>query len=134
MTLHAYAPSELKNRMCELVRYKVEGVWSQWEWVNPPMVLGVEYRTTERWQGKPVYTKLLDLGYVGAGKSTFTDGVSFGTRVIRAAGSHNGALPYGDPAGYYGKYYAINSNSIHFTGGEGITGAYLYVQAWYVKE
>lgn len=31
-----------------------------WEWVNPPMELGVEYRTTERYLGKPVYTKLLD--------------------------------------------------------------------------
>lgn len=26
------------------------------EWVNPPMSLGVEYRTTERWNGKVVYT------------------------------------------------------------------------------
>lgn len=27
------------------------------EWVNPPMQLGKEYRTTERYQGKPVYAK-----------------------------------------------------------------------------
>ena len=26
-----------------------------WEYVNPPMQLGVEYRTTERYLGKPVY-------------------------------------------------------------------------------
>ena len=32
------------------------------EWVNPPMLLGVEYRTTERWNGKVVYAKLIDLG------------------------------------------------------------------------
>ena len=37
-------------------------VWSSWDWVNPPMVPGVEYRTTERWQGKPIYTKLIDCG------------------------------------------------------------------------
>ena len=36
------------------------GVWSAFEWVNPPMVLGIEYRTTERWQGKAVYTKLIN--------------------------------------------------------------------------
>lgn len=30
-----------------------------WEYVNPPMYLGVEYRTTERYLGKPVYKKLL---------------------------------------------------------------------------
>ena len=38
------------------------GVWTPFEWENPPMVLDVEYRTTERWQGKAVYTKLLDFG------------------------------------------------------------------------
>lgn len=33
-----------------------------WEWVNPPMHLGTEYRTTERYLGKPVYCKLVDFG------------------------------------------------------------------------
>lgn len=32
------------------------------EWLNPPMELGVEYKTTERYLGKPVYVKLVDLG------------------------------------------------------------------------
>ena len=32
------------------------------EWANPPMIMGEEYRTTERWNGNPVYTKLLDCG------------------------------------------------------------------------
>ena len=36
--------------------------WEPWEWVNPPMLLGVEYRTTERYNGKPVYVKLVDFG------------------------------------------------------------------------
>lgn len=31
--------------------------WGAWEWVNPPMALGVEYRTTERINGKAVYKK-----------------------------------------------------------------------------
>ena len=29
------------------------------EWLNPPMVDGEEYRTTERWMGKPVLTKIV---------------------------------------------------------------------------
>lgn len=33
-----------------------------WEWVNPPMVLGIEYRTTERYLGKPVYVKTINMG------------------------------------------------------------------------
>lgn len=36
--------------------------WQPWEWENPPMKLGVEYRTTERWNGKPVYTMLYNFG------------------------------------------------------------------------
>lgn len=30
------------------------------EWINPPMVAGVEYRTTERFNGAPVYTKVVE--------------------------------------------------------------------------
>lgn len=29
------------------------------EWINPPMIAGTEYGTTERWNGKRVYVKLL---------------------------------------------------------------------------
>ena len=46
----------------ELRRVCTNGVWSPWEWVNPPMQLGVEYRTTERYNSKPVYVKTVDLG------------------------------------------------------------------------
>ena len=44
------------------LRKKISGVWQPWEWVNPPMKLGVEYRTTERYQGKPVYVSLINCG------------------------------------------------------------------------
>ena len=40
--------------------------WTAWEWVNPPMELGVEYRTTERYLGKPVYVKVVDFGVLPA--------------------------------------------------------------------
>lgn len=33
-----------------------------WEWVNPPMNPGVEYRTTERHRGAPVYAMLVNCG------------------------------------------------------------------------
>lgn len=33
-----------------------------WEWVAPPMQPDMEYRTTERFEGKPVYTKFVSLG------------------------------------------------------------------------
>lgn len=38
------------------------GGWQPWEYVNPPLQLGTEYRTTERYLGKPVYCKVVDFG------------------------------------------------------------------------
>ena len=43
-------------------RYKIDGTWTDWDWINPPMAVGKEYRTTERYMGKPVYVKLVDFG------------------------------------------------------------------------
>ena len=44
------------------IKIATESAWRDWEWVNPRMVVGIEYRTTERYCGKPVYVKLVDLG------------------------------------------------------------------------
>lgn len=38
------------------------GQWDPLEYIDPPMALGVEYRTTERYLGKPVYVKVVDCG------------------------------------------------------------------------
>ena len=43
---------------CVAQRKLADGVWKPWEWVNPPMAAGVEYRTTERHLGNPVYKKM----------------------------------------------------------------------------
>lgn len=40
-----------------------------WEYVNPPLALGVEYRTTERYLGKPVYVKVVNFGALPANNS-----------------------------------------------------------------
>ena len=42
------------------VRSKQSTTWSEFEIENPPMDAGVEYRTTERYKGKPVYRKLIE--------------------------------------------------------------------------
>lgn len=42
------------------------------EWINPPMVVGVEYRTLERHKGKPVYVKAVDLGKLPAANAKIT--------------------------------------------------------------
>lgn len=43
-------------------RRKVSDAWDEWEYDNPPLKAGVEYRTTERFLGKPVYVMLFDGG------------------------------------------------------------------------
>lgn len=64
--LQVFMP-EINNYIA--VRKLEAGVWQPWEYVNPPMDLGVEYRTTERYRGKPVYVKLVDCGEIADGKN-----------------------------------------------------------------
>lgn len=35
---------------------------SVWEWVNPPFITGVGYRTVERYRGYVLYKRIIDLG------------------------------------------------------------------------
>lgn len=81
------------------------GVWGPLEWINPPMQLGVEYRTTERYNGKPVYMKLVDCG---AGPNNTRKTVSANTQNVETPISctgtfGNGTIPYewfaGDSSG-----------------------------------
>lgn len=41
---------------------RIAGSWGDFCYENPPMVVGVEYRTTERYNGAPVYTKMIKFG------------------------------------------------------------------------
>ena len=67
---HVYYVS-LYSVMYTIERYSNDGgtTWSEWEFVNPPMELGVEYRTTERYLGKPVYVKAVDCGAMANNKT-----------------------------------------------------------------
>ena len=48
--------------LTNLRRRKSGGVWLDWEWENPNLDVGIEYRTTERYFGKPVYAQLVNFG------------------------------------------------------------------------
>jgi hypothetical protein len=53
------------------------------EWLNPPMVPGTEYRTTERFNNKPVYTKVINFGALpNATEKKVSSGLS-GSNVIK---------------------------------------------------
>lgn len=53
---------------CLCVRTIYDSTIFPWEWVNPPMESGVEYRTTQRFQGRSVYYKIVDCGQIADNK------------------------------------------------------------------
>ena len=62
------------------------------EWLNPPVEDNVEYKTTERYRGKPIYTRAVNCGTVpnaGSSKTVSIDGSI--SRVIRAWSTAYGA-------------------------------------------
>ena len=67
------------------------------EWINPPMVLGTEYRTTERWNGKVVYVKLFDFGTMPNNNTkTVPHNIGNLDRAIRVGGalSNGSVIPH----------------------------------------
>lgn len=70
-----------------------------WEWVNPPMQLGVEYRTTERYLGKPVYVQAVNFGTLpnAATKSVTwaTSGVVLAVLSVEATSNQGASLGLG---------------------------------------
>ena len=86
----------------KLVRSRY-GVIKGWDWVNPPMLLGVEYRTTERYLGKPVYTIAFNFGALPAsGEKLLYAPVAANVSGVIACGgctSNGEALPFLYPTG-----------------------------------
>lgn len=79
-----------------LRRYLHSGTWSEWEIDNPPMAVGKEYRTSERWNGAVVYRKVLSYAIssqVGSTSNstnlTIAHGVSNISHIVRAHASRN---------------------------------------------
>ena len=130
------------NPTCSLVRTATDfGAWGEWEWENPPMIPGIEYRTTERWNGKPVYTTLVDCGTLtGASDNVDVLTTHPAHHIIRHCG-HVGT--YGLPMinGTLDNEYSAWANvtdsngylkvNIHY--GTGMVGNTGMVRAWYTK-
>ena len=77
--------------------YPGTGNGTPWEWVDPPMALGVEYRTTERYQGKPVYVKLVNFGVL---PNNTSKSVAHGITGLATALYVNGTIGYGTLLAY----------------------------------
>jgi hypothetical protein len=124
-------------------RWCMNGTWdTEWSWVDPPMQLGVEYRTTERWNGKSVWTALIDCGTVVAGENVINTNFSC-DRVIGGRGYTGAqALPYIYSAENLTTYSSIlnvarSSDAkvkITISRGSGVSpSSPAYVQVWYTK-
>ena len=52
---------------CQRIRYDGGSgtAWTAWEWLDCPGQVDVDYRTTERWAGQPVYRRTVYLGAIG---------------------------------------------------------------------
>ena len=95
------------------LRAGMDGNWQPWGWVNPPLEVGVEYRTTERYNGKPVYTKLVNIGSLPSETtSNVQHGISGITQVIRCIGQN---LTNGEPipSRHNDNYTAIYANDTY---------------------
>lgn len=51
-----------RQNLYQKIRHCNGESWGEWEWVNPPFYFDKEYRTTERYLGRPVYAKMIRYG------------------------------------------------------------------------
>ena len=117
-------------------RMLLDGAWGEWEYLNPPMELGVEYRTTERYLGKPVYTKLVDCGAMpNATRKTVNHGATVEYMLRCAANCTAGykdSLPYWYDDNDYCTAYA-STTQIIFKTPKDLSDRTANAQIWYTK-
>lgn len=104
---------------CRAVRYFSNGAWSGWEWDNPPLAAGVEYRTVERWNRDPVYAMSVQYKFT----QTYTDSFSleiphgienFGNLIKAEIVQPPYSYPYVDSRGGMAGVKYVNATNIVF--------------------
>lgn len=115
--------------------------FGEWEWVNPPMNLGVEYLTIEKWNGKAVYTKLVSVGALpnNSSKTVATGATASGIfrthLIVYAAEGNVLESPYFTSDGTLKIKHNVSNNgvlSVYTT--DDYSGATGYCQIWYTKD
>lgn len=110
------------------------------EWHNPPMVLDTEYRTTERYLGKAVYTKLIYFGELpNAGEKSVAHGGNWNVNPIRVTGfcpyvpgvADAISLPY--TTGWHDIKISATSSVVCIVSKQEASAYSAYVQIWYTK-
>lgn len=99
--------------------------WTPWEWPNPPLALGVEYRTTERYNGQPVYVKMVNCGVMANNKnvSIVTESYRAIDVILKGSPMLFPMVPYGSILnGWQGGFYC-DGVSITLYAGQDLAGA-----------
>lgn len=84
--------------------------WTPWEYLNPTLVVGVEYRLVERFNGKPVYIQAFDFGTLpNASNKDMNHNISNISKVLKCGGTiENGnSIPY---VSQWGQAYVSANN------------------------
>ena len=118
-----------------------KNIWGEWDWVNPPVGLGREYRTTERIQGKPVYTHLFSVSEPANGSAITLLSYSTGAKIIRYNAYDDNGTPF--PYQYSDSSYNVwvrvyrggsaYAAMIH-AGANAALASNIYIQIWYTKD
>ena len=106
-------------------------VWMPFEWEHPLMQIGVEYRTTERYNGKPVYAKAISFGQ--APNATYKDvshGIENFSQLVSYTGMMGGANLIEAPAL---DNIQINASNIRITTNTDVSASYVYLVLRYTK-
>lgn len=114
------AKSYRDNGVITLSRAWMNGTMQDWEWENPPMEPGVEYRTTERYNRKVVYRKsvVVDLEAISSSSSSTSTSVphgitKFSEHVSSYAHKGNFVFPYFSEYGGSVSVSSISSQNIN---------------------
>lgn len=132
--MQGFTPHSFTNVTNSMEAVKVELDLNEWE--NPPMELGVEYRTTERWNGKPVYKQLINGGGLPAAGSVNIPIPSSGTidYIISAKGSVTAqrVFPSGKVAGGMSIDLETHTGGVDvYTSHDWLGGAQFYLMVEY---
>jgi hypothetical protein len=115
------------------------------EWINPPMELDTEYRTTERWLGQPVYTKVVTEDVSSKGNTEGTVRIEISTDTpnyetcIRYSGYTKGdytniTIPFMYEGGFVGvSAMSETTITVDVQNKLFLNNTQLYIQVWYTK-
>ena len=122
-----------------VIRHYTGSNWRDWEWVNPPMNPGVAYKTTERWRGNAVYTKMVDLGALPNSTTKTIDIGVTSSKIIRSfvnitsSSGTNVTSPYFLADGTMVVKHLFTAKNIQIATTADYTDRSATVQVWYTE-